>query len=246
MEPGRPARRRPAGRPSARRARPAAPCASALASKASTGDRAAVPVAADALGSRRAAPHAGRLDGLALRLVGREALADLEQRHVAEAAVGVALRRLEQARQQARAHVGEVGRDRVGERQLARRRRRTARPRALAMNDQVTASTRPRAASARLASRVRFWISVRIGLATVASRRGSGSARCGRRPTMRMTSSTRSALPSTSGRQDGGATLTRSPVPATRKPSCRRIAFDSAARHVEARRGAAPRSRGTR
>ena len=52
------------------------------------------------------------------RLVAGEALADLEQGDVAEAAVGVALRRREQARQQARAHVGEVGGDRVGEREL--------------------------------------------------------------------------------------------------------------------------------
>ncbi len=34
---------------------------------------------------------------------------------------------------------------------------------ALAMKDQVTASTRPRAARSRFASRVRFWIGVRIG-----------------------------------------------------------------------------------
>ena len=55
--------------------------------------------------------------GLAFRLVGREGLADLEQGHVAKAAVGVALRRLHQARQQARAHVGEIRRDRIGQRQ---------------------------------------------------------------------------------------------------------------------------------
>ena len=37
------------------------------------------------------------------------------------------------------------------------------------MKDQVTASTRPRAASVRLARRVRFWIGVSTGFATVAS-----------------------------------------------------------------------------
>ena len=43
-------------------------------------------------------------------------------------------------------------------------RRRTARPAASTMNDQVTASTMPRAASARLALRVRIWIGVSTGL----------------------------------------------------------------------------------
>jgi hypothetical protein len=76
-----------------------------------------VPMAADALGPGGSAPHGGGLDGLAFRLVGREGLADLEQGHVAEPAVGVALRRPHQARQQARTHVGEIRRDGVGQRQ---------------------------------------------------------------------------------------------------------------------------------
>ena len=62
------------------------------------------------------------------------------------------------------------GRDRVGEHQrlaaAAERRCRVS----SAMNDQVTASVSPRAASARLARRVRSWIGVSTGLATVGLR----------------------------------------------------------------------------
>ena len=87
-----------------------------------------------------------------------------------------------------------------------------------AMNDQVTASTRPRAASARLALRVRNWIGVSTGLRG-ASPRSNGVAGTRSTPTMRTTSSTMSALPCTSGRHDGTAIFTLRPWPATKKPS---------------------------
>ena len=75
-------------------------------------------MAADAgrLGER--APHARGRDELILRPVAAENLAHFKQRDIGEAAVGVLLRAGDQAGQQARPHVGEVGRDRIGERQL--------------------------------------------------------------------------------------------------------------------------------
>ena len=85
-------------------------------------------------------------------------------------------------------------------------------------NDQVTASIRPRAASARLALRVRFWIGVSTGLRASAPR-GNGVDGTWSTPTMRTSSSTMSARPCTSGRQDGTATFTRSLWPAAKKPS---------------------------
>ena len=45
----------------------------------------AIPVTSDALRPRRAATHGGGLDRLAFGLVGREDLADLEERDIAEA-----------------------------------------------------------------------------------------------------------------------------------------------------------------
>ena len=92
--------------------------ASALASKASTVAGLARPVAADAGALGQRAAHAGRGGELVLRLVALENLPDLEQRHVGKAAVGVLLRGRDQAGNQARPHVGEFGRDRIGERQL--------------------------------------------------------------------------------------------------------------------------------
>ena len=68
------------------------------------------------LGERAA--HAARRGELILRAVAPENLPDLEQGDVGQAAVGVLLRGGDQARDQARPHVGEVGRDRIGERQL--------------------------------------------------------------------------------------------------------------------------------
>lgn len=72
---------------------------------------------------------------------------------------------------------------------------------AAGMKDQVTASSMPRAASAA-ARRERICSVVRIFWLT-SPRRGRGCALISLMPWMRMTSSTRSALPSTSGRQDG-------------------------------------------
>ena len=86
------------------------------------------------------------------------------------------------------------------------------------MNDQVTASIMPRTASARLAARVRICRMVRI-LALTASCAPSGCGAILSTPWMRITSSTRSALPSTSGRQDGTVTSTTSPSPFGPKPS---------------------------
>ena len=86
------------------------------------------------------------------------------------------------------------------------------------MNDQVTASTMPRAASARLARRVRSWIGVSTGLRG-ASPRSNGVIGTLSTPTMRTISSTISALPCTSVRQDGIATFTTGPLPAIMKPS---------------------------
>ena len=66
----------------------------------------------------------------------------------------------------------------------------------------------PRAASARLALRVRTWAVVSTGLRG-ASPRSNGVDGMRSTPTMRTISSTMSALPSMSGRHDGAATLTR-------------------------------------
>ena len=60
--------------------------------------------------------------------------------HVGEAALGVAAGRLDQVRQDRGAHAVELGGDRVGQHQVRPRRRRTARPLAGDMNDQVIAS----------------------------------------------------------------------------------------------------------
>ena len=88
----------------------------------------------------------------------------------------------------------------------------------LPTNDQVTASTMARAASARLALRVRFWIGVSTGL-RACSPRGNGVEGTWSTPTMRTNSSTMSARPCTSGRHDGTAIFTRSLWPAAKKPS---------------------------
>ena len=72
----------------------------------------------------------------------------------------------------------------------------------LEMNDQVTASTMPRAASARLARRVRSWIGLRIGLRG-SSPRSNGVIGTLSTPMMRTISSTISALPCTSDTPGG-------------------------------------------
>ncbi len=75
----------------------------------------------------------------------------------------------------------------------------------------------PRAASARLARRVRSWIGVSTGLRG-ASPRSNGVIGTLSTPTMRTISSTMSALPCTSVRQEGTATFTTGPLPASMKP----------------------------
>ena len=79
-------------------------------------------------------------------------LAELEQRDVGKATVAIALHGCEQAWQQARAHRRHLDRDRVGE---FERLGAAAEQLGLArgMNDHVTASTSPRAASKRRARR---------------------------------------------------------------------------------------------
>ena len=67
---------------------------------------------------RKAVANAGGRDQLVLGPVALEHLADFEQRDIREAAIGVGLRRRDEARQQARPHVGEIGGDRIGEREL--------------------------------------------------------------------------------------------------------------------------------
>ena len=64
----------------------------------------------------------------------------------------------------------------------------------LETNDQVTASRSESAASVRLASRVRFWMSVSTGLATPWSSRGRGEAGARSTPAMRRICSTTSAF----------------------------------------------------
>ena len=86
------------------------------------------------------------------------------------------------------------------------------------MNDQVTASTRPRAASTRRTRRTRDCISVSTGRATPASR-GIGVAGTWSTPTSRTTSSTRSTGTEMSGRQDGGAALSFGGAPFSSIPS---------------------------
>ena len=95
------------------------------------------------------------------------------------------------------------------------------------------ASISPRAASARLAARVRFWITVRTGL-RASGPRSKATAGTRSTPWMRTISSTRSALPSTSPRQDGTVTFKVSPVPATENPSARENPLALRGRHVEA------------
>ena len=86
------------------------------------------------------------------------------------------------------------------------------------MNDQVTASSRPRAASARFTSRRRFCIVVSMRGATPVSR-GSGSSGTLSTPSMRITSSTRSAFCVTSGRNDGTVTVSTGALRETPNPS---------------------------
>ena len=77
------------------------------------------PVTAGAGRPRQPASHAGGSDELVLRPVAPENLPDLEQRrHRGTPRSALLLRCGDQARKQARPHVGQVRRDRIGEREL--------------------------------------------------------------------------------------------------------------------------------
>ncbi len=76
------------------------------------------PMAADAGRFRQSAADAGRGGELILRPVAAENLPDFEQADIGKAAIGVAARRSDQARNEARPHVGKLHRDRIGERQF--------------------------------------------------------------------------------------------------------------------------------
>ena len=75
------------------------------------------PMAADAVRARQCPAQTGGGGELILRPVAGKHLSNLEQRHVGIAAVGVPLRRHDQTGNETRPHVGEFGRDRVGQRQ---------------------------------------------------------------------------------------------------------------------------------
>ena len=77
------------------------------------------PVPARTFRRRKAVADAGGGDQLILRPVALENLSDLEQRDVGKSAIRIGLRRRDKARQQARPHLGQIGRDRIGQRQFA-------------------------------------------------------------------------------------------------------------------------------
>ena len=95
------------------------------------------------------------------------------------------------------------------------------------MNDHVTASVMPRAASSRRARRDRFCFSVSTACATPLMR-GSGVEGILSRPAMRTTSSTRSAEPWISGRHVGTVTLATPLAPSNLQPSASRMPLISA------------------
>src|SRR4029077_18903526 len=75
---------------------------------------AAAPIPAFLASLGAAAPHSRSRDELVVFARSKKALPDLEQRDVARAAAGVALDRHDEARNEARAHVGEIGGARGG------------------------------------------------------------------------------------------------------------------------------------
>ena len=110
------------------------------------------------------------------------------------------------------------------------------------MNDQVTASTKPRAASTRRVSLWRSCASVSTGFATPAAR-VIGVAGTLSTPTSRTTSSTRSAGPVMSGRHEGGAALSAFPLPSSPTPSAVRSCLISrGSRSSPLKRLTSPRS----
>src|SRR4029077_21260696 len=115
---------------------------------------AAAPIPAFLASLGAAAPHSRSRDALGAFARSKKDLPDLEQRDVARAAAGVALDRHDEARNEARAPVGEIGggpgweRRRSGWRARASAtRRRTVPPRLWAR----TTRSPPRAATARQA-----------------------------------------------------------------------------------------------
>ena len=82
------------------------------------GQRLLAPVPAGATRFRGPAANARGRHALVLRAIAQKGLADLEQRHIPGAAVGVALGGGDERGKQARAHVGEIGGDRIRERKL--------------------------------------------------------------------------------------------------------------------------------
>ena len=114
----------------------------------------------------------------------------------------------------------------------------------LAMNDQVTASTMPRAASARLALRVRTCSGVSTGLRGVVAARRTASAACGRRRRCARPPRRCRPCPRRPARHDGTATFTVSPVAGDEEAE---MVEDRAASRRAARRGrpaASPRRAG--
>ena len=107
----------------------------------------------------------------------------------------------------------------------------------LAMNDQVTASTRPRAASARLALRVRAWIGVSTGLRG-ASPRSNGVERHAVDADDAHDLLDDVGLAVDVGRHDGTATLTRSPWPADEEAETLEHAAHLRQRHGRCRQAA--------
>ena len=91
-------------------------------------ERAAAPMPAFAVGLGPAAPHGRSRDALVVFARSEKYLPDFEQRNVAQGPARVALGGGDEARNEARAHVGKVGRDRIGERERSARRRRTVPP----------------------------------------------------------------------------------------------------------------------
>ena len=88
----------------------------------------ACPVTARAFELRRTPAHPRGNPALCLRRIAFIGAGDFEQCEIVEAAIGVALGCGKQARQQRRAHVGHVGRDRIGKLQLAADRRQMPSP----------------------------------------------------------------------------------------------------------------------
>jgi hypothetical protein len=180
--------------------------ASALASNTSTGARAPWGRAA-----RMADQKTRRPAVLLGRLAAVEGMADLEQRQVHHAARLVARRGLQQAGQQRGAHVAHLRRDRVFQprrivaaaEELRRRLVDEAVGHAFVVAERGHGPPRARS---------RSWPGVRTGAGTpgLGRRIGFGSSLVSE--AMRATSSTRSASPCTSRRQDGTQTSSTSPV----------------------------------